>query len=171
MESIMPTRMIDANKFKTGLKWMDAQHIELVNMTVDLLNSIEQEKSEHNIKDLLKFLERYVSGHFLVEKQQQEIYDYPEKDSHLAEHAIFEDTFLDLKAEFRSKGSSPYFSGKVKRHLLDWLVNHIGGADKKLAQFLLDKGLSPDADEPALGAVAKSSVPHEQKLDFEKRYC
>ena len=165
----MPSNMIDANRFKTGLKWMDLHHTELVNMTLDLFSSIEQGKPERNAAGLLEFLDRYVSKHFSIEAEYMLAYDYPEKDSHLSEHTIFEYTLSGLKAEFHASGSSRYLSGKVKRHLLDWLVNHIGETDKRLAEFLLKKGLAPDA--PAIEATAKPSLSQDQEEDVEKKYC
>ena len=149
----MPTRMINPDKFKTGLKWMDLHHRELVNMTIDLFDSIEQGRPERNTAGLLEFLDRYVTKHFSIEDEHMKTYDYPDKNAHLAEHTSFAYTLSGLKAEFHTSGSSSYLSGKVKRHLLDWLVNHIGETDKRLAEFLLDKGLDPDA--PALEATDK----------------
>lgn len=162
-------RVINANRFKTGLKWMDLHHTELVNMTLDLFSSIEQGKPERNTAELLEFLDHYVSKHFSIEDEHMQIYDYPDRDSHLAEHDIFEYTLSGLKAEFDSSGSSSYLSGKVKRHLLDWLVNHIGETDKRLAEFLLKKGLAPDAD--AFEAIPSPSPSQDQEGDVEKKHC
>ncbi len=148
---------------------MDIQHAELVNMTIELLDSIEQGKPERNTAGLLEFLDRYVSKHFSIEKENMKIYNYPDKDSHLAEHSGFVYTLSELKAEFHSSGSSSYLSGKVKRHLLDWLVNHIGGSDKKFVEFLLNKGVSPDA--LALKTIPDASSSPDRDENVEEKYC
>ncbi len=159
----MSTKMINVNRFKIGLRWMDTQHNELINMTIDLFNSIEQGRPERNIAGLLEFLDRYTSKHFLIEEEYMHVYEYPDKKAHLAEHSEFIFALSGLKTEFRTRGSSTYLSGKVKRHLLDWLVNHIGETDKKYAEFLLEKGLDPEA--PTLEINVKK--PQDQKIAVE----
>jgi hemerythrin len=155
--------MISVDRFKTGLHWMDNQHGELVDMTIELFNSIEQGRPERNTAALLEFLDRYVFKHFAIEDEHMHVYEYPEVDAHLAEHANFEYLLTGLKTEFADRGPSPYLSGKVKRHLLDWLVNHIGETDKKLADFLIERGVAPDAP-----ALIQAESP-EQEVDQETR--
>ncbi len=160
----MPTRKINFEKFKTGLSWMDKQHAQLVDMTLELMNAIEEKRFDRSINGMLEFLDRYVVKHFLIEDDYMKSSDFPEIDSHLAEHNDFISTLDDIKKEFKSNGASSYLSGNVKRYLLDWLVNHIGGSDRGLAAFLIDKGFQENFSSQE--SVSKPSS--EQQMEAEK---
>lgn len=136
----MPDNVINFDKFRTGVDWMDRQHAELIEMTLELINSIGQDGGEHKVTGMLEFLDRYVTTHFSIEDDLIKSLKYPGKESHLAEHESFIFTLNNLEKELRSTGPSVYLSGNVKRHLLDWLVNHIGESDKEFAKFLIDSG-------------------------------
>lgn len=140
----MPTKKINYDKFNTGLEWMDIQHAGLIDMTLELINAIEQKRFDRSINGMLEFLDRYTVKHFQVEDDHMKGSDYPELESHLAEHSEFISTLDSMKKEFQSNGSSNYLSGNIKRYLLDWLVNHIGGSDKMLAVFLIEKGVQEE---------------------------
>ncbi len=163
----MPTKSISFEKFKTGLNWMDIQHAQLIDMTLEFLNAIDQKRFDRSINGMLEFLDRYVVRHFLIEDDYMKKFDYPDLDSHLAEHSEFTSTLDDMKREFQSNGSSNYLSGNVKRYLLDWLVNHIGGSDKVLAAFLIENGVQEKLS-------TQESVPQpssDLEMETEKKSC
>jgi hemerythrin-like metal-binding protein len=140
----MTTRNINIDKFRTGLDWMDDQHAQLIEMTLDLINAIDEKRFERSIKGMLEFLDRYVLRHFQIEDDYMKKTNYPELESHLAEHSEFISTLDNMKKEFESNGSSNYLSGNVKRYLLDWMVNHIGGSDRSMAQFFMENGVQDE---------------------------
>lgn len=161
----MPTKNINFEKYKTGLNWMDIQHAELIDMTLELINAIQEKRFDRSISGMLEFLDRYVVKHFLIEDDYMRKFDFSDLDSHLAEHNEFVSTLDNMTREFKLNGSSNYLSGNVKRYLLDWLVNHIGGSDRSLAAFLLENGVqeNPSSQE----GVSQSSL--ELQMEAEKK--
>jgi hypothetical protein len=70
-----------------------------------------------------------------------------------------------MKKELRSTGPSIYLSGNVKRHLLDWLVNHIGETDKSFASFLIDSGVDVQPSD----LLVKPPTRFDDKVVTEKK--
>jgi len=120
----------------TGNKAIDAQHKELINRFNTILDACNHGKGKDEVKNLLQFLGEYVKSHFAMEEELQQRYDYPEYALHKQEHASFIQDFNRLEHQFEEEGATLLLVIRTNKAMINWLVSHINGTDKKLAAFL-----------------------------------
>lgn len=125
-----------SNSLSTGIKWQDQQHRELFNRINNLLDAMNVGMGKEELTKLFKFLDEYFIVHFEAEEQAMHKSDFPHTLEHIAEHTRFIDQMGKLKEEARTEGVSIKLVIQTQREMVDWLVNHIGGEDKALAEHL-----------------------------------
>lgn len=120
----------------TGNKIIDEQHRELLARFNTLLTACNQGKGKDEVKGLLQFLGEYVKSHFAMEERLQQQYSYPEYFSHRAEHEGFIGNLKRLTDQFSEEGATLLLVIQTNQAMVEWLIRHINGTDKKLAAFL-----------------------------------
>lgn len=120
----------------TGVDWQDRHHKELFKKISRLLDAMTIGQGKEEVGSLFKFLDEYIVYHFEAEEQAMSKHAYPGAFNHTAEHTHFIEEIAALRGEFR-KGASSGLVIKVQRQVVDWLLNHICGPDKKLGEFLV----------------------------------
>lgn len=120
----------------TGILWQDTQHKELFRKINNLLDAMSAGLGKEEVKRLFKFLDDYFVGHFEAEEHAMNSASYPDMLSHLVEHTRFIEDVAALKKECAG-GVTGAFVMKVEARVVDWLINHIGSADKAMAGFIL----------------------------------
>lgn len=120
----------------TGNETIDEQHRELIDRFNGLLAACNQGKGKTEIKSLLQFLGDYVRSHFAMEETLQLRYKYPEYSLHKQEHVDFINRFRNLQNQFNDEGATLSLVIQTNQTMVDWLIRHINGTDKKLAAFL-----------------------------------
>lgn len=122
----------------TGIDWQDKEHMELFNRINKLIDSMAQGKGKEEIKSTADFLDSYVAKHFGKEEQVMARGQYPEASSHKNQHDLFASDIQKLKKELE-KGATLNLVVQTQVRLGDWLKNHIGSVDQRLASFLKTK--------------------------------
>lgn len=121
----------------TGNELIDTQHQELIDRVNKLSESIETVKEKRTAVQTLDFLMDYTVFHFAAEEKLQEECGYPELEAHKALHAGFVKAVDELKEMLEEEeGPTDAFVAAVNKNVVDWLVNHIQGCDKKVAEFV-----------------------------------
>ncbi|BFL48876.1 hemerythrin [Lactonifactor longoviformis] len=121
----------------TGNNMIDTQHKELIDRVNKLVASCETNKEKNVAIQTLDFLMDYTVFHFDAEEKLQKETDYPDYDSHKKQHEEFAKAVEDLKDMLQEEeGPTDAFVAAVKRNVSDWLVNHIQGYDKKVADYV-----------------------------------
>ena len=121
----------------TGNELIDTQHQELIDRVNKLSDSIATVKEKRMAVQTLDFLMDYTVFHFAAEEKLQEESGYPELESHKAQHASFVKAVDELKEMLEEEeGPTDAFVAAVNKNVVDWLVNHIQGCDKKVAEFV-----------------------------------
>ena len=120
---------------ETGLKWQDDQHRELFRRIEALIDAINMGLGRDEVLKLFSFLDEYFVVHFEAEERAMDRYDYPEAAEHLAEHTRFIGDIERLEKE-AAGGVSTSLVVKTREEVSNWLVEHIGRVDRKLAEFL-----------------------------------
>lgn len=123
----------------TGVGWQDGHHKELFKRINRLLDAMALGHGRQEVGRLFEFLDEYIVYHFEAEESAMAAHGYPAASSHATEHRNFVDDIGALRDEF-SRGVSSGLVIKVQRQVVDWLVNHIGGPDRRLGEFLLSAG-------------------------------
>lgn len=118
---------------------IDIQHKELIKMLNELNDAMKVGKSKEMIGNILERMVSYMHNHFALEEKYFDQFGFPESTSHKLEH----ENFTVKVSEFMKRYSSGQLalSIDVMNFLIDWLVNHIKGTDKRYSRFFNEHGL------------------------------
>jgi len=120
----------------TGNGLIDDQHKELFKRFNNLLTACNQGKGKEEVNNLLLFLGDYVRSHFATEEELQIKHSYPGYQAHKAEHEGFISDLHKLENESKSSGTGVALVIQTNQMITGWLIRHISGTDKQLANFL-----------------------------------
>ena len=123
---------------ETGIDWMDAQHMGLVEKLRELSSAIDDGCATSVLEMTMVFLDAYVIEHFGDEEDAMAEYDYPDVEEHKLEHARFKVRLWCLQSDLASR-NVPISPERVKEELIEWIVDHVGEVDMKLGEFLVSK--------------------------------
>jgi len=120
----------------TDVKEVDNQHKEIFRRIEALLEACRDGKGREKVGEVIVFLQDYVVKHFEAEEKLQKEHAYPEYEAHKRMHEKFLVDFGELKKQFDEEGGTIGMVLATNRVVVDWLVNHIKMADKKMAVYL-----------------------------------
>ena len=126
-----------SNSYSVGVKLIDDQHMELINLTNKLFSNCMagREKAKTTFMDTINEAVNYTGYHFSTEEKVMEIVHYPEFAAHKKEHANFVKEVYCKAAEF--KLGKPLAQLNFVYFLRDWVIHHIAWNDKKVGAFLV----------------------------------
>lgn len=127
------------DSFSVKVAEIDKEHKKLVEMINKLYDAMKVGKSKDVMGEILNNLISYTATHFKTEEKYFDLYNYPEKETHKAEHKEFVKTVTKFKNDFDSGNAT--ISIEVMNFLKDWLTKHINGTDKKYTKCFNDHGL------------------------------
>lgn len=127
-------------QYLVGVGFMDDQHRRLLQLMVDLWDSIENGKGRSIISTVLQELLDYTRTHFVEEEKVMIQNHYPEYETHKTDHDRFVHEVMNAAKDYIEKRAVP--TQKILHFLAHWLIEHIMGHDKKLGIFLKEKGLA-----------------------------
>jgi len=121
--------------YALGIKIIDDQHKELLNIVNDIFNhaSINQREEQEYFKDVIKQAVNYIKYHFATEEKIMTSTKYKGYDEHKKHH---EDFILKVV-----KTAKDYEAGKrltltnFGYFLKDWVLSHIAVMDKKYCDY------------------------------------
>jgi len=64
---------------------------------------------------------------------------YADLDIHIMEHKQFIHEINNIRSDFETNEDSGFITEILLNKLYDWLINHIGKADKQFAKYLKEK--------------------------------
>ncbi|MDC0336286.1 bacteriohemerythrin [Pseudodesulfovibrio sp.] len=128
-----------ADELSTNIRWVDEQHIRLIDLINELHKAMSSGKGKDAVADILNELKEYTVFHFGNEEQMFDEYRYPETDSHKGAHVTFVEKIDSFEEKILSGKSS--VTMEVLEFLKDWLVKHIMGVDHRYSAFFNKKGV------------------------------
>lgn len=128
-----------------GEETIDGQHrklIDEINKIIDAIASLNVGMG--HLRQTIHFLYTYMTEHFAYEEKYMAEHGYPGLEGHRKTHADFVQFYRDFQADLKEKMTSGNFSSvevnmlleKAKKHLLDWLIQHIQGVDRQYAKYI-----------------------------------
>jgi diguanylate cyclase (GGDEF)-like protein/hemerythrin-like metal-binding protein/PAS domain S-box-containing protein len=123
----------------TGVKIIDDQHRQIVQMVNDLNRSLEEGRDDAELKNLFAALLAFTATHFATEEALMARYGYPQVDEHKKQHVNLVHELQVIAAEF-TQGAELRLLQSIK----DWLLGHIQHADKPLGVYLTSLNVSID---------------------------
>lgn len=114
---------------RVGVEAMDKQHSRLFDLINQLASAVSTGKNNSDLLVIIDGLADYTVTHFRDEEEYMRKTKYTGLDAHIQIHKKFVDTVLKARKDF-SEGKGMVGSELIK-FLTDWLIQHIGGQDKK----------------------------------------
>lgn len=121
-----------------GVMSIDKEHQKLINMINALNDAMLQRQGKEMVEKVIKALIGYTKIHFSNEERLFEKHNYPETQSHIAEHRSFVKKVQEFKISYMSGNVG--LSIDVMNFLSDWLRSHIKGTDQKYTAFFQERG-------------------------------
>ncbi|KUO75866.1 MAG: hemerythrin [Desulfosporosinus sp. BRH_c37] len=126
--------------YKVGVEIIDEQHKELFRRISEFLFSLRNEGHWEDklpkVKETLEFMQGYVVIHFEDEEEYQKKINYPELMIHKEIHDQFKREMITFSERFNDSDFDEVQVQKFARTLLAWLIKHVAGDDKKIADFI-----------------------------------
>lgn len=119
---------------------IDEQHKEWFKRAEELFEAGRNRRSKEYIGEMLDFLDEYTKKHFADEEKFMESINYPELDAQKKAHSYFIDQLAKLKADYEESGSNILVILNANQLVGDWLINHISKMDKKIGEFVANRG-------------------------------
>ncbi|MBD3311778.1 MAG: bacteriohemerythrin [Candidatus Magasanikbacteria bacterium] len=126
--------------YSVNVKEIDEQHkkmFDIINRIYSLTEkSIKEDESLKVIEELID----YGNYHLDTEEKYFKKFDYPDTDSHIAQHDNYKKRVLEMKNKLE-KSSDKEFYIELSNFLRDWWLGHIQNVDHKYSDFFNQKGL------------------------------
>lgn len=121
----------------TGNATIDEQHKELIDRINKVMILCENDKvPKKEAVQLLGFLGDYVEFHFGEEEKLQEEIGYPGIADHKKKHEELRNTVKALHEMLEEQeGPTAEFVEQVYKNVAEWLLYHIRGFDRSVAEF------------------------------------
>jgi len=121
----------------TGNDLIDSQHKELIDRIAKFVSACENGESKVKAIKMLDYMDEYTQFHFNAEEELQKSENYPDLKQHQAKHEEFRNTVKSLYECLDEKeGPDQEFVDLVKKNVVDWLMVHIKGADRSVAEYI-----------------------------------
>lgn len=121
---------------ETGNSVIDAEHRQLVDAVNALLDACAKGQGRAQLLNTARFLLNYTQKHFSDEEAIQVKNHYPDYARHKKIHDDFKKVAADLVSKIENEGPTVANVGQINTLLAGWLLNHIKGEDRKLANYL-----------------------------------
>lgn len=121
---------------ETGNSVIDSEHRQLIDAVNLLLDACAKGQGRTQLSSTANFLLNYTKKHFTDEEAIQMKNHYPDYPRHKKIHEDFKKTAADLVSKIEAEGPTVANVGQINTLLAGWLLNHIKGEDKKLANYL-----------------------------------
>ncbi len=128
-----------SSSLSVGVREIDAQHQQLINMLNNLNDAMLQGKGNDAMSAIVSGLISYTRTHFNAEEKYFDQYMYPERIAHKQEHKQFVEKIVQFKENLDTGKAG--MTVEVMQFLTSWLRNHIMGTDKRYTQFMNQHGI------------------------------
>ena len=125
--------------YSVGVREIDSQHKQLVDMINSLDNDMNSDKAKEELNRVLNLLTDYTIKHFSTEEELMMKYNYTDFNHHKEEHTNLVNDIKKFRVDYLAEKGS--LSMDIGKYLKDWLMNHIMDTDKKLGKFLNRLGI------------------------------
>ncbi|MDK9704507.1 MAG: bacteriohemerythrin [Sulfuritalea sp.] len=116
----------------TGIHEIDQQHQVLFDALARLEQAVTSDDKWSAVHFALVELTGFVNVHFAVEEALMRLHGYPDLEAHIAAHRAFSADLVEIKQMSIREDVSREMTAMLK----DWLVRHIGVADKDYVPHL-----------------------------------
>lgn len=123
------------DEFATGIRSVDHEHRELVELLNQIVDKLESDEDRELICGFLGEVLARISAHFALEEQVMREHSYDQYDDHKADHERLLDDIRDIMDAYEDGG----YAGKQEEfaeRLKAWFVLHFKTRDARLHKRL-----------------------------------
>jgi hemerythrin len=122
--------------YSVGIKLIDKQHQELINMTNELFASclMGDEAARRFFKKVIQGAVDYINFHFSTEEKMFVLVNYPQAAAHKKEHETFVAEVVKQVKDFEA--GRKFVPNAFARFLKNWVLTHIVISDKKYSEYI-----------------------------------
>jgi hemerythrin len=124
--------------YSVGIKLIDDQHKELLNLVNDMYNHVNNDDEEAErayFKGVIKQVVDYVKIHFATEEKIMKGTNFKGYASHKLVHDSFILSVIDIINQFEEGKRVPLIS--FTHFIKDWILTHIAIMDKQYFEYLM----------------------------------
>ena len=126
-------------EYNTGVKFIDEQHMYFLNIVRDLQAYLEDGICIESASRIFFSLVHYAEHYLIQEEIYFKDYDFPGIQEHKDMHAAFIKRIIQFQNDYRQ--NVEHTCQDMMTYLGDWFDNHILDYDKKVIEYLREKGL------------------------------
>jgi len=126
------------DEMKVGIKSIDGQHMHLVDLINDFSSAVSEARGSGVYQDLADDLANYARVHFDDEEKLMRTHHYPGWQEQESEHAQFILLVVMMNTRPGGDGNGPE---DIADFLDKWFAEHVLVCDKKLGEYLREKGV------------------------------
>ena len=127
------------DQYRVDVEAIDAQHREMAGLVDELHAAVKSRSNPDELDKLMQQLLTLTKEHFLTEENLMLKYNYPGYAIHKAQHDDLLHQLTDFANEVAGMSHAAFrFDFDVSS---DWLMHHISESDKRLGNFLKQKGV------------------------------
>ena len=138
-QSQISKRITWNDNFTVGIKLIDDQHKELVNITNELYDACLKggDEAAACFKKTIRMMVNHAKEVFTYEEDLFQQTSYPAMAQHKAQHREFIKTILEHEKKFQS--GVRFAPNSFVRYLMDWISSHIAVSDKNFGIYYAEQ--------------------------------
>ena len=126
-------------EYSVGVELIDFQHRQMFDIINELVGIINAVPTQEAVTELIEKIVSYKKVHYASEEDYFREFHYEGAEEHIAEHARFNESLLQLKDKY--PGDPISFCFELVDFLENWLVTHIMDSDQKYVACFHAHGL------------------------------
>jgi len=123
-----------------GVELIDEQHKAWFEKADKLFEAGKNNQAKEYVGELLEFLDSYTKKHFADEEQYMLSIHYPGLEEQKRAHAAFIAELTKLRSQYKESGGNLTVIINANKMVIEWLTKHISNMDKKIGDFVRQKG-------------------------------
>lgn len=127
------------DSYETGIKSMDTQHHNIIELINKLYKVIRNSESAEVIEEVFSEMAQYAEKHLKEEEALLKKNGYQGFDEHLALHQAYQEKLNNLMTNSKQEKDATVQDTYI--FLRQWWVEHIMAEDHKYGEFLESKGV------------------------------
>jgi hemerythrin len=124
-------------EYSVGVKELDDQHKNLLNIINSLLLEKQEKITGDKLSEIISSMVHHAYIHFATEERYLEEVHYPDFKQHVLEHISF--IFRTLELSLKVKEGTMNNQLELLNYLKEWYSSHVLGADRLYVPYLRAK--------------------------------
>jgi hemerythrin len=130
---------INRQPFMTGIKLIDEQHNDYLDLVEDILKlCLVSDITNNDIRQEMAKVIKYAAEHFEEEERLMQSLDYPFYEEHRAKHNLFREQLDAMLEELKQSTEVDYVNYQLRlgKWLVHWFGDQVRNDDMKMVRFI-----------------------------------